>query len=487
MGASRNTRKTIPARNTPNPLPVEGGQTTDGEMGGVGSTYTAVLNERQNKSIRGTNIGPDRPSANTSMIPNVDDSVRKTGRVLGRGMAMANKNRKFLGNFNDTAAPDASSTQEETTQVAPQAEAPAPDFEAEAAAALKEFQAAQALAKKAGQAPAPAPTTAPAPAPQQVQQPQQSQQTEAQIEALRREIEQMKADAEFNIRQGELNTYRLSIINAAMQRGDSVIEELVYGSSEAELDATLDASIKRHKAIAASALAAAQRAGGVQVARTAPVAGRPPAPAARSPEPPPAAAAPSTPSNLNAPAPVETQEVDISELLTAESIRNGAYAKNREAIHRHLREQIRGAQSGTAPTQVTLQPYNPPQSPQRSLMAGVSIPHITPTVQRTQPQGNFIAQSGVRSPTAAPVPAPPQTSTPPQPGNAANGFDVAAARAAAQAASSAGSTSIQQITQQRYGNQQLGRSQNAFVNHHSISIGAWIHRAPPVSSRRLRG
>lgn len=83
--------KTIPSRNTThqkdvtnsgNPTATEGGQTTDGEGFGVGSRYSATLNERENKSINRNN-SVERPSANTSTIPNgsIGKGSRKTGRV----------------------------------------------------------------------------------------------------------------------------------------------------------------------------------------------------------------------------------------------------------------------------------------------------------------------------------------------------------------------------------------------------------------------
>ena len=55
-----------------------------GEKMGVGTKYTAVLNERENKSINRNN-GSDivRADANGGMIPNagISRASRKTGRV----------------------------------------------------------------------------------------------------------------------------------------------------------------------------------------------------------------------------------------------------------------------------------------------------------------------------------------------------------------------------------------------------------------------
>jgi hypothetical protein len=78
---SRNTQHKVAAK-TPaeKSLTVEGGETSDGEGFGVGTTYTAVLNERENKSLN-RNAGPERPSANTGKISTVTRGARKTGRV----------------------------------------------------------------------------------------------------------------------------------------------------------------------------------------------------------------------------------------------------------------------------------------------------------------------------------------------------------------------------------------------------------------------
>lgn len=60
----------------------ETGEMTDGELTTrePGSRYSAVLNERANKSIR-RNAGPDRPSANDGMVPGASFGQRKTGKV----------------------------------------------------------------------------------------------------------------------------------------------------------------------------------------------------------------------------------------------------------------------------------------------------------------------------------------------------------------------------------------------------------------------
>jgi hypothetical protein len=77
---SRNKSHTRDVTMNPNPSAAEGGMPSEGEGMGVGSTYSAVLNERPNKSINRNN-GIDRPSANTGMIPGVTKAQRKTGRV----------------------------------------------------------------------------------------------------------------------------------------------------------------------------------------------------------------------------------------------------------------------------------------------------------------------------------------------------------------------------------------------------------------------
>lgn len=77
---SRSTKKSVNAKNSANGAGADSGMASDGEGFGVGSSYTAVLNERQNKSINRNN-GADRPSANTGMVPTVSKESRKTGRV----------------------------------------------------------------------------------------------------------------------------------------------------------------------------------------------------------------------------------------------------------------------------------------------------------------------------------------------------------------------------------------------------------------------
>ena len=78
---SRNASHQKDAKNPPNPDSADsGGGNTDGEGMGVGTIYTATLNERENKSLN-RNAGPGRPSANNGEIPTPDKKVRKTGRI----------------------------------------------------------------------------------------------------------------------------------------------------------------------------------------------------------------------------------------------------------------------------------------------------------------------------------------------------------------------------------------------------------------------
>ena len=79
---SRSKKKTAGATNPPNPGDVAGGQATQGEQFGVGVGYTAVLSERENKSLN-RNSGPMHPSANTGKIGHVTKGRRKTGKVGG--------------------------------------------------------------------------------------------------------------------------------------------------------------------------------------------------------------------------------------------------------------------------------------------------------------------------------------------------------------------------------------------------------------------
>lgn len=59
----------------------QGGSTGDGEeIRGAGASYTATLNERQNKSLN-RNAGPSRPMANKGYIKGVSQGQRKTGKV----------------------------------------------------------------------------------------------------------------------------------------------------------------------------------------------------------------------------------------------------------------------------------------------------------------------------------------------------------------------------------------------------------------------
>jgi len=79
---SRNTSHTKDVTASPNPGGAASGATSDGEGFGVGTRFSATLNERENKSINRNN-SVDRPSANTGMIPNagIGKGSRKTGRV----------------------------------------------------------------------------------------------------------------------------------------------------------------------------------------------------------------------------------------------------------------------------------------------------------------------------------------------------------------------------------------------------------------------
>lgn len=79
MHSGRNTKKSVDATRPGQPQATESGMTGDGEGMGVGSRYSATLNERANKSLR--NVGPDRPSADNADVPTVGMGVRKTGRV----------------------------------------------------------------------------------------------------------------------------------------------------------------------------------------------------------------------------------------------------------------------------------------------------------------------------------------------------------------------------------------------------------------------
>lgn len=81
MISSRSTKKTVEATRSGNGnSDVERGETGDGEGYGVGTRFSATLNERANKSLN-RNAGPSRPSANDGMIATPNQSVRKTGRV----------------------------------------------------------------------------------------------------------------------------------------------------------------------------------------------------------------------------------------------------------------------------------------------------------------------------------------------------------------------------------------------------------------------
>lgn len=81
---SRNTAHTKDVTMSPNATGAEGGMTSDGEGFGVGTKFSAVLNERMNKSLNRNN-GEDivRPQANTGMIPNagISKASRKSGRI----------------------------------------------------------------------------------------------------------------------------------------------------------------------------------------------------------------------------------------------------------------------------------------------------------------------------------------------------------------------------------------------------------------------
>lgn len=80
MIPSRSAKKQVDATAPGHGSPTESGQLGDGEGFGIGSKYSATLNERANKSINRNN-GADRPSANTGMIATPGMGVRKTGRV----------------------------------------------------------------------------------------------------------------------------------------------------------------------------------------------------------------------------------------------------------------------------------------------------------------------------------------------------------------------------------------------------------------------
>ena len=77
---SRSSTKTLDVTLPGGASGAEGGDPTEGEMNVVGSSYRAIITERENKSLN-RNAGPTRPSANPGMIPMVRQSQRKTGRV----------------------------------------------------------------------------------------------------------------------------------------------------------------------------------------------------------------------------------------------------------------------------------------------------------------------------------------------------------------------------------------------------------------------
>lgn len=77
MAATNAATATLTGRAAYSPTPV-----TDGEFGGVGSSYAATLRERENKSNT-RNKGPSRdggPIGDRS-IQNVSMSARRTGRI----------------------------------------------------------------------------------------------------------------------------------------------------------------------------------------------------------------------------------------------------------------------------------------------------------------------------------------------------------------------------------------------------------------------
>jgi hypothetical protein len=77
---SRSTKHVVDATRRGNPSAAEGGMPSEGEGGGIGSSYSATLVERPLKT-GGNNQSVSRPSANTGVISTLGQGVRKTGRI----------------------------------------------------------------------------------------------------------------------------------------------------------------------------------------------------------------------------------------------------------------------------------------------------------------------------------------------------------------------------------------------------------------------
>ena len=250
----------------------------------------------------------------------------------------------------------------------------------------------------------PAAPAAPPPQPRVRVQNEEPEPTQSEIARLRRELR------ESNERQQQLalDTYRLQAIQRVRAAGQGLIENLVWGSTQAEIDQAIRYSVEQYNQMrldweretAARAAQAPQ-----QVAPPAPVPA-PAAPVAAQPAPQqpqtpvgtvqqqiPPAALPGyyAPDGMQPTAqPQQQTTLDVRQFTTPDSVRNGTYGQNRQALMRAL-QQAAGTPTAGVPYSLS-QAYNvapplPAQAPrsvdnvpamQANVFAGVQMPQVRP-------------------------------------------------------------------------------------------------------------
>ena len=246
----------------------------------------------------------------------------------------------------------------------------------------------------------------------------------AEMEANQRRIQEQAQEQSQallgRIRGGELALYRSTAIREAITQGHGFLESLVGGSSEEEIDASLE--VARAEYARVEAQVAAKMQAQYQAQWAASQAAQPPAmvvqqqvPVYQAPPPNPAYPAqqpqgggyPTAPAAFQ-PVPMADGTIGISEMTTEEAVRTGKYSG---AVREQLMRQMKMG-SGAPPGPLGVQPRQMGAMTYQQMPNGVMQPQGLPTPQVVPPQ--YQQQYVQGPPPAYQQPQVPQYQGPPQ-------------------------------------------------------------------------
>jgi hypothetical protein len=229
---------------------------------------------------------------------------------------------------------------------------------------------------------------------------QQYQARMAELEANQRRIQEQAAEQiqglNQRIRYSELALYRTTALKEAISHGAGLIESLVGGSSEEEIDASIEvakaeysriySTVEQSVAARYQSQIAAQQASTPQpppmvVQQQVPVYQQPPQNPAYVPQPPPGGGYPTAPAAFQ-PVPMTDATVSVSDVTTEEAVRSGKYGG---AVRDQLMRQMRQG-SGAPPGPLGVQPRQLGAVQYVTMPNGVMQPQGLPTPQVVPPQ-----------------------------------------------------------------------------------------------------